>query len=1036
MSHDWELHGWGVVPALGAEVMPEPANTPVVSVARDRWFCHYLPVTAEPASKLRYYLDGADYAKDLHDDLNAAKSEVCLTGLHFCGHFHLVRDDGTDPSRGDDPTTLQSVLSALSKKGVAVHLLVNQFWPDEGAVVRNYEAARRSLDELIWKISHPISGVIMEGGGLSLYLKQTLQFFEYLRTHGDEKFIHCATDIHQGYVMHSNHQKTVIVDRKIAHLGGIDLTDIDGDRWDTREHLPADPRRAFDKPERNWHDVHMRIEKDGDKASAVDFVYANFLARYNHGYLHRPERKNDASADDGFVVVTRPAQDIAPILVEGRGPRDYVKPQEWVYPHERHRRKLQDPVVQIVRSMPSGNDDNYENRQRPAWNRASIRAYERSARDAYLIAIRAAEQFIYLENQWIADEHIWRELLAKAQEKAKDPDFRILIVLPKKFLEAAGYGRQQDRNLYPHVEKMVKALAGVKEGFGVFSILMKAGHQQPERPHCRVPECTWDYTYVHSKLMIVDDCWSICGSANAGGISLTGILFQSEPDTELSAVVVDERKDASVVKELRKRLWSEHLGVGMAEVDDYRKGVTLFHDQAMAQRYDTTKAERVHFNILYYPYSAKAARSFDASGKNTTPVRIWKHLKWEVLALQMEERVREPDGIHSTWFDLTGPLTVVHMLARHDAGRYRQLIKDLYDTGRSEPCKIKVTGEDLLKSDIKANHPILEVDWMVAAAMVDSSNWFLDFEGKASETTAIKTTDRDMTRWLEALLPCAGGAEHLSCKVYGEMKAARRASKRLESAEKGTAYAAMKIATWLLVSDDVEARKKGEQEREARIRRTRNQEPALDRGDPRYWYSRIPASENPFCAIQRDRSYPLYPGNLTPYDIRHILPDQMFVELMAPLEFVLDGNDVREVRATIWVWGKTTAIQVPAALFVKAVYGFFVGYTTEQARKRATAERDTKADDQSLSRSMQREYIHEDIDRTQVEIQCHAGSLSVEFARRVWSKWEVLSTQRLEAGRVLTREILEASRVYDQDARVRITAEQDCRYSISMKSQD
>jgi len=51
--------------------------------------------------------------------------------------------------------------------------------------------------------------------------------------------------------------------------------------------------------------------------------------------------------------------------------------------------------------------------------------------------------------------------------------------------------------------------------------------------------------YVHSKLLIVDDKWALIGSANAGGISLTGLGVASEPDTELSAVILDERQGAN-----------------------------------------------------------------------------------------------------------------------------------------------------------------------------------------------------------------------------------------------------------------------------------------------------------------------------------------------------------------------------------------------------------------------------------------------------------------------------------------------------------
>lgn len=59
----------------------------------------------------------------------------------------------------------------------------------------------------------------------------------------------------------SHHQKIVVIDDCFAVCGGIDMA---GDRWDTREHAPHDPRRrrpsgAHYGP---WHDCTMLLEGD------------------------------------------------------------------------------------------------------------------------------------------------------------------------------------------------------------------------------------------------------------------------------------------------------------------------------------------------------------------------------------------------------------------------------------------------------------------------------------------------------------------------------------------------------------------------------------------------------------------------------------------------------------------------------------------------------------------------------------------------------------------------------------------------------
>ncbi len=65
----------------------------------------------------------------------------------------------------------------------------------------------------------------------------------------------------------SHHQKIVVIDDKFAVCGGIDMT---SDRWDTPEHLEADPRRHKPYSQKlygPWHDMTMLVE--GEAAAAL-----------------------------------------------------------------------------------------------------------------------------------------------------------------------------------------------------------------------------------------------------------------------------------------------------------------------------------------------------------------------------------------------------------------------------------------------------------------------------------------------------------------------------------------------------------------------------------------------------------------------------------------------------------------------------------------------------------------------------------------------------------------------------------------------
>ena len=104
----------------------------------------------------------------------------------------------------------------------------------------------------------------------------------------------------------------------------------------------------------------------------------------------------------------------------------------------------------------------------------------------------------------------------------------------------------------------------------------------------------------------------------------------------------------------------------------------------------------------------------------------WRHLKWQAIEPQMKARVAAPDTIHQTYYNISGPLTAAHMLLLRDPGRYEALVRNLYERARYDPCGVNVAKEDLLKVAVEPEHPILEVDLMVGAALTDSANWFLD----------------------------------------------------------------------------------------------------------------------------------------------------------------------------------------------------------------------------------------------------------------------------------------------------------------------
>ena len=186
--------------------------------------------------------------------------------------------------------------------------------------------------------------------------------------------------------------------------------------------------------------------------------------------------------------------------------------------------------------------DNWHS-EKPDWNKSSEN-WEHSCKEAYLIGIRAAKSYIYLENQWVADEAIWAELREAAKRNNGNPDFRIVVMVPSKVLFAAGLGANQELWIGSEIKDVIKASYN-RDTFGMYSLVKKVqGHGEKQ-------------IYVHSKILIVDDEWAPIGSANAGGVSLEGIRTgRDRPDTELSAIILDKK----FATNFRKKLWEEHLG--------------------------------------------------------------------------------------------------------------------------------------------------------------------------------------------------------------------------------------------------------------------------------------------------------------------------------------------------------------------------------------------------------------------------------------------------------------------------------------------
>ncbi|HEY4347727.1 MAG TPA: phospholipase D-like domain-containing protein [Gaiellaceae bacterium] len=176
---------------------------------------------AREGNSLEVLIDGAEVLPAIAAAMLRARSHVHVTGWFFTPSFALVRDG--------DPIVLRDLFAELAER-VDVRVLA---WA--GAPLPVFRPSRRDVramrDELVGRSRTQVA------------------------LDSRERPMHC------------HHEKTIVVDDRVAFVGGVDLTSEAGDRFDASHH----PSRA----KVGWHDVCTRIE-----GPAVADVAASFSMRW------------------------------------------------------------------------------------------------------------------------------------------------------------------------------------------------------------------------------------------------------------------------------------------------------------------------------------------------------------------------------------------------------------------------------------------------------------------------------------------------------------------------------------------------------------------------------------------------------------------------------------------------------------------------------------------------------------------------------------------------------------------------------------
>ncbi|OIW04933.1 hypothetical protein TanjilG_15678 [Lupinus angustifolius] len=482
--------------------------------------------------------------EDVYKAIEGAKYIVYIAGWSFNPNMVLVRDPQTEiqHARG---ISLGDLLKKKADEDVAVRVML---WDDETSLpfIKN-KSVMDTNDE------------------------DSLTYFNNTKV-----ICRKCSRLHLKFpTLFSHHQKTITMDTKgpnfvnvrelMSFVGGLDLCD---GRYDTEKHSlfqtlireshcydfyqPNIAGSSLNKggPRLPWHDAHACVIGD----AAWD-VLTNFEQRWTK------------QCDPSLLVSASTLITLMPKI----GSSNSIE-RDW--------------NVQVFRSIDHSSCNNL----------LSKLTVERSIHEAYVDAIRRAERFIYIENEYfIGGCHMWDkdrncgctnlipiEVALKVVNKIKAKEkFAVYIVIPmwpqgvvesEHVQDILHWTRETMSMMYKLIGEAIQESGETRNPREYLSFFCLGNREHkgkgeylplesplPQTQYWNAQKYRRFLVYVHSKLMIVDDLYILIGSANVNQRSMDG-----KRDTEIaigcyqSHNEVDNKMSHSDINEYRMSLWYEH----------------------------------------------------------------------------------------------------------------------------------------------------------------------------------------------------------------------------------------------------------------------------------------------------------------------------------------------------------------------------------------------------------------------------------------------------------------------------------------------
>jgi phospholipase D1/2 len=313
----------------------------------------------------------------------------------------------------------------------------------------------------------------------------------------------------------SHHHKFVVIDDALAFAGGLDLTK---ERWDTPHHRPKNEKRR--KPDGNPYRPHHDVQVMLSGAPALS------LGRYFRERWELATEKKIKGVEK----------------LQGDTWLDMVDAD------------LKGCRTAIVRTRPQYEDlpGIYEVEQ------------------LYLDSIEAAEEYIYIENQYLASAKVIAALKECLQKK-NGPE--VVIVLP---FSTDGWLSQNTMDTLRARAVKILTEADIGNRLAIYYVHLDGLEGE-------------ETIKIHSKLMIIDDRFARVGSSNLNNRSMG---FDTEVDIAVEIPPGSSQMEA--ILHFRNQLLAEHLGVEVATVRDAVKQENSLLKAIKALRGNSRTLKKLH----------------------------------------------------------------------------------------------------------------------------------------------------------------------------------------------------------------------------------------------------------------------------------------------------------------------------------------------------------------------------------------------------------------------------------------------------------